>query len=1555
MADDARAVGEKGKESLSPVRAATNAALAMTGMKPLADAAKTTADTARSDGEASRGEASGQVTGQVRAPVTAKGTAQVVPDGSAEHAEASNETGQSSVQHKTTSTVTSDDEPVAGSSTGLFKPPAGAPGGLHSADDPAAPTSPGGMAGSAAATGAKGALAGRRKAAPSGPEDPSGPAGAPASGGKRAAVQEGAAKGADLLGKSVGAQRAGNFVRKSDSDGTTKGDIKSIAAGAKDGAEIGAKFGGVGAPIGAAIGATVQGLKTKRGRWAIIASAMVPMIPVFALVGLVVALIATLLIVVAPATMSAMDAGPDEISMAAATTDGVDQASITIYQEAGADAGIPWEVLAAIVQVSTAQHDAGEAEPLSQDEVDEARESDDPVGPYALKIKTLDDMVDFTSLDGEGDYNLGLNGFEDRDDLFAHLNDLRSASDLVAPLLGSVLANLHGDLDSYTLGAGVILDEPTDAPGDLVRVYDTDDTDSDGQALDQNGNAIVSETGNAESEALREAYVDAIAQMPIDNAEANAAEIFDQAMMWYFGQPATCDFGASGVTSTGWTDPVVGPIVSPYGMRFHPIRLVMSLHDGDDISAAEGTPVHAASGGTVTVTNESWSGTNNLVTIDHGGGITTKYGHMRKVLVPNGATVNAGDVIGEVGSEGMSTGFHLHFMVEMGGQSTDPVPFMTERGVNLGVDPVGTIVGGSPTSTGPGSTGGGGGGTPAGPGSDRDGSSVPSTVNGGTSAPITGTVTVAQANIPTRSGAAGFASSMPNVLSREPDLVSLNEMGSRSLGQILDHAPGYSGFRSTAAFDPAQRAQANSTVVLWKSSVWTKLDGGRVQIADNDRVTYQGKVVTWDRYATWVLLQRADGAIVGFISAHHMTNPDKYGPDKPERQRMYGAGMDTLGDLIDVMSQHGPVFLAGDMNTQEEQENQTWSAAAKMRALGYSWVNDSVDYVFYPQGVTSAHSWVGPMVSDHHWVAAEFDMNDVGAVDVDSGTGPVTLPSSWTGKSSQGEEVTLDRTQLGFAADISAKGVEMGVPDDGIVIAFMTVLVESRFRNYASSVYPDTIGNEYPAGSIGSDHDSVGLFQQRPLSGWGPKVVTSPGTDRDRNADAMTLLDVGYAASAFFGGPNGPNGGSPMGLLDHPGWQSMAKGDAAQDVQVSAAPDRYATWEAAATELLSIVKGASTGAATCDGVATGAAGGYTVASFNVLGNSHTVPGGNKYPKWPQNPGRMQNALELLESQNVSVAGLQEFEPAQWRVVRDDPAWGVFPETPDQDPREGVIWRADEWTLVEGKQFDIPYFSGRMASQSYVRLHNNATDEEIYFISVHNPADVNGPAAQWRAQSLAIEETLVKSLQATGLPVFLVGDFNDRAEPFCALADTMKSAYGTGSVSPCQAPKGIGIDHIFVAGAPTFSSFHSDPYPKTNGISDHPLLTATVGASNVGAQGAIDWALKQVGKGYSQDADKRLGPDYYDCSGLVYKAFQQVGLELGTYTGTQQFNGKKIDAQDLQPGDLIFYYAPIGHVAIYLGEYNGVESIVHAANPRAGVEISPRSEMRGDEVMYRRVL
>jgi murein DD-endopeptidase MepM/ murein hydrolase activator NlpD len=144
--------------------------------------------------------------------------------------------------------------------------------------------------------------------------------------------------------------------------------------------------------------------------------------------------------------------------------------------------------------------------------------------------------------------------------------------------------------------------------------------------------------------------------------------------------------GAAGrVSPSGWADPSNGVLLDGFGMRYHPIYHVWKLHSGQDIAEACGLPIYAAHAGTVKYAG--WfSDLGNYITIDHGNGVITGYGHIQPggIGVHVGQHVGPGQNIARIGMTGGATGCHLHFMVYVNGSLTNPVTFMRARGVRLG-------------------------------------------------------------------------------------------------------------------------------------------------------------------------------------------------------------------------------------------------------------------------------------------------------------------------------------------------------------------------------------------------------------------------------------------------------------------------------------------------------------------------------------------------------------------------------------------------------------------------------------------------------------------------------------------------------------------------------------------------------------------------------------------------------------------------------------------------------------------------------------------------------
>jgi murein DD-endopeptidase MepM/ murein hydrolase activator NlpD len=114
----------------------------------------------------------------------------------------------------------------------------------------------------------------------------------------------------------------------------------------------------------------------------------------------------------------------------------------------------------------------------------------------------------------------------------------------------------------------------------------------------------------------------------------------------------------------------------------HPILHDWRLHTGQDLGADQGTPVYAVSAGRVVSAGPS-GGYGNVVVLQHGGGVQSYYGHLSQIVVPPGAQVKAGQLVGRVGSTGLSTAPHLHLEIRQDGRPVDPVPFLRARGVSL--------------------------------------------------------------------------------------------------------------------------------------------------------------------------------------------------------------------------------------------------------------------------------------------------------------------------------------------------------------------------------------------------------------------------------------------------------------------------------------------------------------------------------------------------------------------------------------------------------------------------------------------------------------------------------------------------------------------------------------------------------------------------------------------------------------------------------------------------------------------------------------------------------
>ena len=170
-----------------------------------------------------------------------------------------------------------------------------------------------------------------------------------------------------------------------------------------------------------------------------------------------------------------------------------------------------------------------------------------------------------------------------------------------------------------------------------------------------------------ESEALQDALMRDIAAKEKELANAKYEEKL----------AAQAAAGSAPPSNATWQCPVpYYTLTSPFGMRVHPVLGYKRMHNGIDMACASGTPIYATRSGTVTVASYQAGGAGNYVSINHGDGFSSIYMHMTHYIVYAGQQVSKGQVIGYVGSTGISTGPHLHFGISYAGTYVNPLAYI---------------------------------------------------------------------------------------------------------------------------------------------------------------------------------------------------------------------------------------------------------------------------------------------------------------------------------------------------------------------------------------------------------------------------------------------------------------------------------------------------------------------------------------------------------------------------------------------------------------------------------------------------------------------------------------------------------------------------------------------------------------------------------------------------------------------------------------------------------------------------------------------------------------
>lgn len=229
---------------------------------------------------------------------------------------------------------------------------------------------------------------------------------------------------------------------------------------------------------------------------------------------------------------------------------------------------------------------------------------------------------------------------------------------------------------------------------------------------------------------------------------------------------------------------------------------------------------------------------------------------------------------------------------------------------------------------------------------------------------------------------------------------------------------------------------------------------------------------------------------------------------------------------------------------------------------------------------------------------------------------------------------------------------------------------------------------------------------------------------------------------------------------------------------------------------------------------------FGVAMLNILGSNHTMGGKGGYAA---GTSRAHSATQMLIARGASIIGFSEIQRDQLAVFTSNaPAYGVYPG--DSVGSAGipttVAWDTRVWRLVEAHTVTIP-FSSQQRPAPVVKLASVATGAEVWVMNFHNsPQGMEGE----REQAEAIEIAKVRELEATGIPIIVTGDFNEKEEALCKFtATSLQSAVGGGYCFP--PPQPMRVDWIFASESFSVNSWDVTRAAPVPYITDHAALFA----------------------------------------------------------------------------------------------------------------------------------
>lgn len=232
---------------------------------------------------------------------------------------------------------------------------------------------------------------------------------------------------------------------------------------------------------------------------------------------------------------------------------------------------------------------------------------------------------------------------------------------------------------------------------------------------------------------------------------------------------------------------------------------------------------------------------------------------------------------------------------------------------------------------------------------------------------------------------------------------------------------------------------------------------------------------------------------------------------------------------------------------------------------------------------------------------------------------------------------------------------------------------------------------------------------------------------------------------------------------------------------------------------------------------------FKIATFNVLATQHTAPGGQR-ASWPASSWRSGQTVGLIKNHGADIVGMQEVKSDQLNAITGGTGFRAYSGGGETD--NSIIYNPSMFEFVSGDSFQV-WFMSRNRSQTVVRLRHKASRREFYVINMHPSAGHGGVYASSRNAAFNTVVGYVNRLKSEGVPIFLVGDMNDRENFYCRVIPSTGLIAAQGGGGTCgSAPRMRPVDWVTGWGHVSFGGYVDDFSSESRHISDHPFVSAT---------------------------------------------------------------------------------------------------------------------------------